>query len=183
MFRRTSLRGSLSIMLAAISGQSMALGECGLSCCLAGTNSSGVTTAENFGLSVQYEYTDMTTIRNGTDSVSPTEVMDKFWAAGNAYMVPTEMIMEKISIVGAVPINERWQVIGIAPYVRNNMDMIMKMPMGMTMKMEMEEVKGLGDVTLLAYYTAYTDAPIRAKERLTLGFGLKMFAKSACIVR
>lgn len=179
MSRRSLLQTSLIVALAAVSGNSMALGECGLSCCLAGTSSSGVTTAENFGLSVQYEYTDMTTIRNGTDSVSPTAVMDKFWAPGTAYMVPTEMTMEKINFVGALPINERWQVIGIVPYVRNNMDMIMKMqmpsmPMPMTTNMEMDEVRGWGDVTLLAYYTAYTDAPIRPKHRLTLGMGLKL---------
>lgn len=174
MLHRRLFQLSISIMLLAFSGKTMALGECGLSCCLAGANSSGVTMAENFGLSVQYEYTDMTTILDGTGSISPTQVMDKFWLMGSSYAVPTKMIMEKINLIGAYPINERWQIIGIVPYVRNDMDMMKKSDMGMVMNMSMDTIEGIGDATFLAYYTAYTDAPIRAKERLTIGMGLKM---------
>lgn len=173
MFRNKFLQFFLSILLVATSGRSMALGECGLSCCLAGANSSGVTLAENFGLSVQYEYSDMVTIRNGTDSISPDAVIDLFWSGGNAYSVPTKMVMEKLSFIGAWPINERWQVLGIVPYIRNNMDMRSKSNMGMVMDMKMKTISGLGDASVLAFYTAYTDAPVRPKERLTLGFGLK----------
>jgi hypothetical protein len=57
--------------------------------------------------------------------------------------------------------------------VRNNMDMRRKMPNGMVMNMQMEEISGIGDVTLMGLYTAYTDAPVRATKRLTLGFGVK----------
>ena len=150
-----------------------ALGECGLSCCLAGANSSGVTLAENFGLAVQYEYSDMVTILNGTDEVSPDYVIDQNWTPGNSYRVPTKMTMEKLSFVGARPINERWTMMGIVPVLRNNMDMRMRMPSGMYMNMSMDEIAGLGDVSLLGFYTAYTDAPIKPKERLTLGIGVK----------
>lgn len=156
-----------------LSGQALALGECGLSCCLAGANSSGVTLAKNFGLAVQYEYSDMETILDGTDKVSPDEVLNQFWTSGSSFMVPVKMTMEKLSFIGAKPINERWSLIGIVPYLRNNMDMRMRNPAGMTMDMTMDEISGLGDVSLLAFYTAYTDAPIRPKERLTLGFGIK----------
>ena len=173
MFHRRLLQFSLLFFLVAISSRSFALGECGLSCCLAGTNSSGVTLAENFGLSVQYEYSDMTTIRNGTGSISPNDVIDRFWTMGNSYAVPTQMTMEKLSFIGVLPVNERWQLLAIAPYVSNDMDMRTKNPMGMVMDMKMETIKGWGDVSVLAFYTAYTDAPIRAKERLTLGFGIK----------
>jgi hypothetical protein len=173
-FRLPAIIGkSLALVLALASGQTMALGECGLSCCLAGANSSGVTLAENFGLAVQYEYSDMTTIRHGTDSISPNKVIDKHWKMGGRYAVPTNMTMEKLSLIGAVPINERWQLVGIVPYIRNNMDMRMRMPMGMQMDREMETISSLGDISALALYTAYTDAPVRPSKRLTVGFGVK----------
>jgi hypothetical protein len=151
----------------------LALGECGMSCCIGGTTTSGVTLAKNFGLSVQYERMNMRTIRNGSEAISPDEVIDRFWMSGSSYAVPTDMTMEKLSFIMAKPINERWQVLGILPMVRNNMDMRRKMPNGMVMNMQMEEISGIGDITLMGLYTAYTDAPIRAKERLSLGFGIK----------
>lgn len=150
-----------------------ALGECGLSCCIAGAATSGVTLASKLGLSLQYEYTFMETIRNGTDEVSPNEVIDQNWMMGSSYSVPTKMTMEKLSLIAAVPLSERFQVIGVVPFVRNNMDMRRKDAMGMIMDMEMETVEGLGDVSLLGLYAAYTDAPVRPTRRLTLGFGVK----------
>jgi len=150
-----------------------ALGECGLSCCIAGANSSGVTLAENFGLSLQYEYMDMGTIREGRDKISPSDVINRHWRMGGKYSVPTKMTMEKLSLAMAVPVNERFQVLGMIPYLKNDMEMRMKSPMGMTMNHTMDTIKGLGDISVLGFYTAYTDAPIRPKERLTLGFGLK----------
>ena len=167
-------RWLLSSILIFSSNQVFAMGECGLSCCLAGANSSGVTLAKNFGLAVQYEYSDMVTIRNGTNSVTPDQVIDQHWNMGSSYSVPTKMIMEKLSFIGAYPVNERWQILGIVPLVRNQMDMRQKSGMGMVMNMTMDTISGLGDVSALALYTAYTDAPVRPKERLTLGFGVKM---------
>jgi len=164
---------ALFILLIVNSNQVHALGECGLACCLAGATTSGATTAKNFGLVVQYEYSDMETIRHGTDSVSPDDVLNTFWSAGNMYVVPTRMTMEKLSFIGAYPINERWQVLGIVPIQRNRMDMRMRNPAGMTMNMTMDTISGLGDVALLGQYIAYTDAPIRPTERLTMGFGVK----------
>lgn len=150
-----------------------ALGECGLSCCIGGTSTSGVTLGKTLGLSAQYEYTDMETIRHGSGELTPDEVLNRFWVMGSSYAVPTKMTMEKLSLIAAKPVNERWQVLGVVPFVRNNMDMRMRMPMGMVMNMEMEEISGLGDVTVLGLYTAYTDAPVRPNSRLTLGFGVK----------
>lgn len=177
MITRKSLTTFLStflfLSLSAITSQALALGECGLSCCIGGTSTSGVTLAKNLGVSVQYEYMDMKTIRHGTDEVSPDDVINQFWVSGSSYAVPTKMTMEKLSFILAKPINERWQILGVVPYIRNNMDMRRKMPTGMVMDMKMEEVSGLGDITILGLYTAYTDAPIRARERLTIGFGVK----------
>ena len=167
--------GSVSAALYVVStAPVLALGECGLSCCLAGAATSGVTLAQNFGLSLQYEHSDMETILHGKDEVSPDEVINVHWTPGSSYSVPTSMVMEKLSLIGALPLSARWQLLGIVPYVRNNMDMRMKNPMGMTMDMSMETIEGLGDITAMAYYTARTDAPLRPTERLTFGFGLKM---------
>lgn len=171
----TTLRYIIALFLFSLpSMQAMAVGECGMACCLAGAGSSGVTLARNIGLSAQYEYMDMETIRTGTDEVSPDEVLDTFWTMGNSYSVPTRMVMEKLNLLGVLPVNERWQAMAIMPFVHNDMDMKMRMPMGMEMDMEMETVSGLGDITFMGLYTAYTDAPIRPSERLSLGFGIKM---------
>jgi hypothetical protein len=170
--KKSTLLASLAIY-GMTSSPVSALGECGLSCCIAGATSSGVTLAQNFGLSVQYEYMDMETIREGTDEVSPEEAINRHWKMGSSYAIPTQMTMKKLSLAMATPINERFQVLGIIPYLSNDMDMRMKGPMGMTMDHTMNTVKGIGDMSVLGFYTAYTDAPIRPTQRLTLGFGLK----------
>jgi hypothetical protein len=162
------------LLFGASTGTALALGECGLACCLAGAATSGVTLAQNFGLSLQYEHSNMETILHGDDEVSPNEVIDAHWSAGSSYRVPTDMVMKKLSLIGALPLSARWQLLGIVPYVENDMDMRMKNPMGMTMDMSMDTVDGLGDITAMAFYTALTDAPVRPTERLTLGFGIKM---------
>lgn len=170
----TTLLAALAVFpMLMTSNVARALGECGLSCCLAGANSSGVMLAEEFGLAVQYEYSDMQTIRYGTDEVSPGFVLNQNWTPGTMYSVPTKMTMEKLSFVGARPLNERWTLVGIVPFLRNNMDMRMRMPSGMEVDMSMDEIAGLGDISFVGYYTAYTDAPVRPTERLTLGLGIK----------
>lgn len=150
-----------------------ALGECGLSCCISGAAGSGATLAENFGLSVIYEHSYMKTIKNGTSEISPDEVIRINRQPMSSYTVPTEMRMQKATVVGVLPVNERLQILAYVPYLKNDMDMRTKNAMGMTMDMRMETVSGLGDAALLGLYTAYTDAPIRATERLTLGLGVK----------
>lgn len=158
--------------LAILSGRDAhALGECGLSCCIAGATTSGVTLAENFGVSLVYEYAYMETIRNGTGSVSPDEVLDM--KPGVAYSVPTEMKMQKVSLVGVLSVTGRLQLLASVPYVINDMDMRSKTPMDMRMDMSMEQVSGLGDVTLMGLYTLYADAPVRPGHRLTVGLGVK----------
>lgn len=160
--------------LALFSGRDAhALGECGLSCCIAGATASGVTLAENFGVSLVYEYAFMETIRKGTDSVSPDQAIAANQTMGNSYSVPTEMKMQKISLVGVLPVNERFQLLASVPYVLNDMDMRSRSAMGMVMDMSMEQVSGLGDITLIGLYTLYADAPVRPGHRLMVGLGVK----------
>src|SRR3989304_2969845 len=150
-----------------------AVGECGLSCCIGGAATSGVTLAEHIGLSLQYEYSQMETIKDGNSNISPDEVINNNWMMGGSYSVPTKMTMQKMSLVAAYPATEKFQVLGILPYIKNDMVMRMKNSMGMTMNHTMDTVDGIGDITLIGLYTAYTDAPVRPTKRLTLGAGLK----------
>ncbi|MBI2413423.1 MAG: transporter [Deltaproteobacteria bacterium] len=172
---RKSFAVLLFLALALLSGKNAyALGECGLSCCLAGATASGVTLAENFGVSLVYENSYMKTIKNGTDEVSPDEAIARNQQPMKSYKVPTEMTMQKVSLVGFVPVTERFQLLGSLPYVINDMDMMSRSAMGMTMDMSMETISGLGDATVIGLYTLYTDAPVRLTERLTAGLGVKL---------
>jgi hypothetical protein len=149
-----------------------ALGECGLSCCIAGATTSGVTLAENFGVALVYEYAFMETIKNGTGTVTPDEAITRNQTVGS-YSVPTGMKMQKLSVVGVLPVGERLQLLATAPYVINDMDMRSRNALGMTMDMSMSQITGLGDMTLMGLYTLYADAPVRPGHRLTVGLGVK----------
>lgn len=151
----------------------LALGECGMSCCVAGATGSGATLAKNFGVALLYEYSYMKTIRSGTSSVSPSTAIDDNQQPMNGYSVPTEMVMQKYTLTAVRPINERLIAVAFVPYVINDMDMRKRSAMGMEMDMGMDTIRGLGDISLMALYTAYTDAPIRPTEKLTVGIGVK----------
>lgn len=169
-------KGFLLVILFAMiisTSRAEALGECGLSCCLAGAVSGGGALAENFGVSFQYEYSYMKSIRRGGNDVSHSNALNDNWTMGSSYAVPTEMVMEKFNMIGIYPVTERFQLLGIVPYIKNNMNMQMKSSMGMLMNMKMDQVDGLGDISLLGLYTAYQDAPIKPESRLTVGLGLK----------
>ncbi len=152
---------------------SLALGECGMSCCLGAAATSGVTLAPNLGVSLQYEMSDMETLKSGTGSLAPDSVLTERWSMGNAYSVPTKMTMKKLTLTLAKPVTERLTVLGFVPYVINDMSMRMKSSMGMVMDHDMDQVRGIGDVSVLAYYTVFTDAPIRPEHRFSVGGGLK----------
>lgn len=173
---RRLLAAVLFFTLFLVSGRDAhALGECGLSCCIAGATTSGVTLAENFGVSLVYEYAFMETIRNGTDEVTPDEAIAANQVMGESYKVPTEMRMQKLSLVGFLPVTERFQLLASVPYIINDMDMRSRTGgmMPMVMDMSMEQVSGLGDITIMGLYTLYTDAPVRPGHRLTVGLGVK----------
>ncbi len=107
-------------------------GECCLSRSLAEATISGVTLAPNFGLSLQYEYTNMETIREGSQSRSPDSVLDDVAATwpeipenGKDFSVPTRMIMQKYTLLGTYSATRRLQLLATVPYVINDMDMRM----------------------------------------------------------
>jgi hypothetical protein len=63
-------------------------------------------------------------------------------------------------------------LIGIVPYVIN--DMTMRHRIGSSvMDMKMDTVSGIGDASLIAYYTFYQDEPVRPTLRFSGGLGIK----------
>ncbi|MCF6155152.1 MAG: transporter [Candidatus Brocadia sp.] len=107
-------------------------GECCISRSLAEATISGVTIAPNFGLSLQYEYTDMKTIREGSQSISHDTVLDNVAAEwpempdeAKSFSVPTRMIMQKYTLLGTYAATGRLQFLATVPYVINDMDMRM----------------------------------------------------------
>ena len=163
----------VSLVFLFIPFKAFAAGECGLSCCIAGASSSGVTLASRFGISLQYEYSYMKPLREGSTEVTPGYVLDKKFAEGaSEYKVPTEMVMQKYSLIGSYPVTSNFMLIGIVPYVIN--DMTMRHRIGsMVMDMKMDTVSGIGDASLVAYYTFYQDEPVRPTLRYSGGIGVK----------
>lgn len=68
--------GTIFLFIIFTSGVVYAHGECCLSRSLFEATTSNVTTASNFGLSLQYEYTNMETIRDGSDRVGHDTLLD-----------------------------------------------------------------------------------------------------------
>src|SRR3989337_4437596 len=105
-------------------------GECCLSRSLTEATTSDMSVAENLGLSLQYEYSNMKTIRDGSDSVSHNTVLDRItseWpmipSETRSFSIPTRMIMQKYSFLGAYRLTERFQFLVNIPYVINDMYM------------------------------------------------------------
>ena len=163
----------LAILVLLVPINAFAAGECGLSCCIAGASSSGVTLASRFGISLQYEYSYMKPLKEGSTEVAPGYVLDKKFAEGaTEYKVPLEMIMQKYSLIGSYPVTSNFMLIGIVPYVIN--DMTMRHRIGSSaMDMKMDTVSGIGDASLVAFYTFYQDEPVRPTLRFSGGVGIK----------
>jgi hypothetical protein len=107
-------------------------GECCLSRSLAEATISGITLAPKFGLSLQYEYTNMETIRDGSHSIGHNTLLDRIaaeWPATPAetksFTIPTRMIMQKYTLLGVYSVKEKFQFLATVPYVINDMDMRM----------------------------------------------------------
>ncbi len=153
--------------------KAFAAGECGLSCCIAGASTSGVTLASKFGISLQYEYSYMKPLSEGSTEVTSGYVLDKKFSAGaTEYKVPLEMVMQKYSLIGSYPVTSDFMLIAIVPYVIN--DMTMRHRIGSSvMDMKMDTVSGIGDISLIALYNFYQDEPIRPTARFSGGIGIK----------
>ncbi|MDX8396176.1 MAG: transporter [Mariprofundaceae bacterium] len=165
--------------------QSAMASECGLSCCVA-AGVDGVGSHVGLSLTAQYERMIMKDIRQGTNKISPTSVINNNMATRATpmmgqtmpmYMVPTKMVMQKFSANAAYRIDEDNAFVLTVPYVVNDMDMQMGMKMmsGMVQKstMKMDTVSGLGDISLIYLRDIYKDNDIQTRQRFSLGIGVK----------
>ncbi len=144
--------------------------ECGLSCCIAGAAEGIGAGGSGLYLNVQYEYMKMGTILEGTSERSVNDALKRY------KIVPTEMVMQKLTTNIAYGINSKVSLLASIPYVRNDMDMMMNMmvpPMVMAMPMSMDKTDGIGDITLMGFYKLYTDRNVAPTARVTAGLGIK----------
>lgn len=163
------LAGSMLFLTPAISSAT----ECGLSCCIAGAAEGMGAGGKGLNIDLQYEWMKMDTILDGSSEVSPNEVLES--KMGTMFMVPTEMIMKKLTANIAYGINKKTSILVSIPYVENDMDMRRSNMMGMKPYTDrsMDTVDDLGDVTLMAFRTVHIDRNIAPTERLTIGVGVK----------
>ncbi len=130
------------------------------------------------GLQLQYEYTYMKTLREGSDSTTPDKVLDNKMSdpATMRFSVPTEMIMKKYTLAANYAPSDKFQLVLAVPYVVNDMDMRMAMRMGMMVTKSdssMDTVDGLGDITLMGLYNLYSDSAIKPAKSISVGLGIK----------
>ncbi len=131
-----------------VNGAVYAHGECCLSRSLTEATTSDTALAKNLGLSLQYEYSNMKTIRDSSNSISHNTVLDRItseWpimpSETKSFSNPTSMIMQKYAFLGTYRLTERFQFLVNIPYVINDMYMrkITRSAMGMDMKMDTVE--------------------------------------------
>jgi len=120
-------------------------------------------------LQFSYSFTKMDELREGTHERSVEDVQN----AGVYTSIPTEMEMYKYTLTAGYGFTPRLKVFVSVPYVRNTMDMVMRMRM-MWMEHPMDPVDGFGDVTLMGLYRLYADKEIRPTRALSAGVGLKL---------
>lgn len=150
-------------------------------CCTRGNLAAAGAPEGRWSLELQYDYSSMETIREGSDEVSPDEVLDgQMMQGAMRYAVPTKMIMQKYLLAAQFRPSATWRFTATVPYLINDMDMRMamrgNMGMGGTMKSDstMDRVEGLGDATLGGLYTLL--APARGADGwdAAVGLGLKL---------
>lgn len=144
-------------------------------CCTRGSLAVAGAPESPWSVELQYDYSSMKTIREGTGTVSPDEVLDAQLMKGlMKYSVPTDMVMQKYLLAASYRADASWRFNATLPYLVNDMDMrmAMKSAAGMPMKSDtaMDTVQGVGDATLGVVYTLL--APARGAEGWDVGLGL-----------
>lgn len=148
-------------------------------CCTRGSLAVAGTPASVWSVQLQYDYSAMETIREGTASRSPDEVLDdRLMRGAMKYSVPTKMVMQKYTVAADYRPAESWRLAATLPYLVNDMDMRMAMSGGMGAPVKsdvtMDRVQGVGDATLGAFYSLVAPAPGTEGWDLALGLGLKL---------
>lgn len=138
----------------------------------------GGAAAGNIQLRADVSYSRMEDFYEGDSKRSFASVQDdpRFTKMGG--VIPESMDMTRVTLSGSYAATERLRLFLSVPWVINSMTMRMYMPpMGMMpgrwMRMTMDEVSGLGDVTVSGLYRVYQDRDIMPLTVLSAGVGLK----------
>lgn len=174
----------LFFILLALPGSAFAGGFC---CQMPSGVEEGVSAgAGDFSLRADYTYSRMSRFVSHDDYVSFSSVMNdtRFATAGG--VVPEVMDMQRITLTAGYSPAQDLRLILCVPWVINDMTMRMFMPAMMGMpatwtRMTMDEVSGLGDVTLTGLYRIYADQEARPRTALSVGVGLKFPTGSSTV--
>lgn len=153
----------------------------GLCCAKCGGNmplnipGAGVPETHEFRLKLSPTFMHMDELRDGTDSVSPANLLGNP-AAGGFMAVPTEMDMTMLNLAVGYSFTDRWFGGLMMMYEDNAMDMRFNQGMqtmtgrdGYTMRSQ-----GISDTMLMAKYLLYADDPLIPTEQTSVFLGLSL---------
>ena len=124
-------------------------------------------------MQLSYSFSMMDDLREGTNRKSLRKVMDE----GKYRKLPVDMQMIKYNVTAKRDFSDKISVLASIPYIRNTMDMKMRMAMEMEVKWRdhaMDPVQGLGDLTAMGLYHLYPKGENIKSDILTFGLGVKL---------
>lgn len=140
----------------------------------------GPTGAGSINAGVDYTYSRMHDIYDGDSRTSLAEVMRDPRFTKMMGVIPDAMDMQRITLNAGYTLTDDLRLFVSIPWVINDMTMkmykvdMMVMPMtGSWSSMTMDQVSGLGDITVFGLYRVYKDREIMPQKALSAGIGLK----------
>lgn len=124
--------------------------------------------ASKVTMQLSYSLSVMDKFREGGDKRS----LDDLKTDGRYPLLPVDMDMTKYTLTVGYGFSPRVKAFVTIPYIKNTMDMAMKMGM-MWKESPMKDVEELGDVTVMGLYRVYTDHEVMPNNALTIGLGVK----------
>jgi len=131
-------------------------------------------------IGVDYTYARMYTVYEGDSRTGFSELLRDPRFMKPMGIVPEEMDMQRITLNAGYTVTDDIRLFLSVPWVINDMSMKMyMMPMGPVpmpakwVHMEMDEVSGLGDITLFGLYRVWQDRKVMPLKALSAGVGLK----------
>ena len=148
----------------------------------AGASSGASMMSGDVTLQADYTYNRMSRFVSGGDYVSLHSVLQdpRFKPMKGTGVVPEVMDMHRITLTAAYAPTDRLRAVLCVPWVINDMTMRMWM-MGKWTRETMDEVSGLGDVTLTGYYNIWQDRDVKPTMALTFGAGVKFPTGSSTV--
>ena len=148
-------------------------------CCQVSTgDQSGFSKAGDKSLGVDYNYSLMDRVLSGGEEVSISKLKAdprfKRMVSGKGGSLPISMDMQRINLAGSYAVTDKLVMNVAVPWVINDMTMTSLMAGSWGADMKMNQVRGLGDVTLTGSYRVYQDKTDHPTSTVYLGGGLKL---------